>query len=46
MFLSPWQHAKYKGQKKEYGIQSLKLDVYVYALMYQIKYAPIFIVQK
>ena len=32
MFLPPWQHAKYKGQTNKYGIQSLKLDFYVYKL--------------
>ena len=45
-FLPPWRHAKYKGQTDEYGTQSLRSDFYVYALLYQIKYIPIFIVQK
>ena len=42
MFLTPSQHAKYKGQTNEYGIQSLELDFCVYALLFQIKYVPIF----
>ena len=46
MFLSPWRHARYKGQTNKYGIQMLELDFYLYALLFQIKYVPIFIVQK
>ena len=46
MHLPLWRHAKYKGQTNEYGIESLKLDFYVYALLFQMKYVPIFIVQK
>ena len=46
MLLPPWQHAKYGGQTNEYDIQSLKFDFYVYALLFQMKYIPIFIVRK
>ena len=46
MLLPPWQHAKYEGQTNEYDIQSLKFDFYVYALLFQMKYVPIFIVRK
>ena len=46
MFLPPLRHAKNKGPTIENGIQSLKLDLFVYALLFQMKYVPIFILQK